>query len=116
MLQYSCIAWNADHRTDGRTELLPKPRHQSQRPASLESGVAEQPADTHEQSSADSQTAASESAPASVQTGQGLSEEARAVGHVTSAVYLFYIGGMGIAMTIVIIISLLAMQASLCAS
>ena len=44
---------------------------------------------------------------------QSTTAEARAVGHVSGAVYLFYVGGMGIAMTIVIIISLLAMQARL---
>lgn len=46
-----------------------------------------------------------------MQPDQSTLVEARAVGHVSGAVYLFYVGGMGIAMTIVIIISLLSMQA-----
>ena len=103
-------AWHADHINDGRTELLPKPSHQPQQPVYLESGDAEQSADIH-QHLADSQSEASEPALASMQPVQSTTAEARAVGHVSGAVYLFYVGGMGIAMTIVIIVSLLAMQA-----
>jgi hypothetical protein len=112
-LKLCCIAWHADHINDGRTGLLPEPSRQSQQPVYLESGIAEQPADIHQQSSAESQSEASASAPASMQSYQ-TPLEARAVGHVTGAVYLFYMGGVGIAMTIVIIISLLSMQARSC--
>ena len=81
-------------------------------PASLEAVVAEQPSDANLQDLAASPSAAAALAPGSDQPFDSGAAETRAIGHVTVAVYAFYIGGMGIAVSVVIAASLLLMQAS----
>lgn len=87
-------------------------RPQQHKHDSLEADAAEQPSDTNQQDSAASPSAAAALAPGSDERFESAQAEARAIGHVSLAVYSFYIGGMGIAISVIIVTSLLLMQAS----
>jgi hypothetical protein len=87
--------------------------HGLQRPTNPEAEGAQEDGGVDQELLAGSQAAAPGSVPVRALPSDSVQAEARAVGHVTPAVYSFYLGAMGIALSIVIVVSLLLMQVCL---